>query len=108
MQSNGSSELSDYYDTVRQEQIRVLQPNIKAICDQILKYEFGKSFNYDIEFPAIEELNELEEAEYRLKTAQTMAIHLENGILTEEEVRSSLFSNKYTNEIVLQEDLDND
>lgn len=108
MQSNGSSELSDYYDTVRQEQIRVLQPNIKAICDQILKYEFGKLFNYDIEFPAIEELNELEEAEYRLKTAQTMAIHLENGILSEEEVRSSLFSNKYTNEIVLQEeDLDN-
>lgn len=103
-QSSGKSELIDYYDYVKQEQVRVLEPSIRYITDYLLKSEYGKEFEYDVEFPPLVELSELEEAEYRLKVAQQMQVYLDAGILTQEEVRDSLFTGKFTQNITLDDE----
>jgi phage-related protein (TIGR01555 family) len=103
-QSSGKSELIDYYDYVKQEQVRVLEPSIRYITNYLLKAEFGKEFEYDVEFPPLIELSELEEAEYRLKVAQQMQVYLDSGILTQEEVRNSLFTSKFTQNITLDDE----
>jgi phage-related protein (TIGR01555 family) len=103
-QSTGKSELVDYYDYVKQEQVRVLEPSIRYITDYLLKSEYGKEFEYDVEFPPLLELSELEEAEYRLKVAQQMQVYLDAGILTQEEVRDSLFTAKFTQNITLDDE----
>jgi uncharacterized protein len=103
-QSTGKSELIDYYDYVKQEQVRVLEPSIRYITDYLLKSEYGKEFVYDVEFPPLLELSELEEAEYRLKVAQQMQVFLDAGILTQEEVRDSLFTAKFTQNITLDDE----
>ena len=104
-QSSGKSELIDYYDYVKQEMVRVLEPNIRYITDYLLQSEFGKKdFEYDVEFPPLIELSELEEAEYRLKVAQQMQVYLDAGILTQEEVRDSLFTGKFTQNITLDDE----
>jgi phage-related protein (TIGR01555 family) len=104
LQSTGKSELIDYMDYVKQEQVRVLEPSIRYITNYLLKAEFGKQFEYDVEFPPLLELSELEEAEYRLKVAQQMQLYLDSGILTQEEVRNSLFTSKFTQNITLDDE----
>jgi phage-related protein (TIGR01555 family) len=103
-QSTGRSELIDYMDYVKQEQVRVLEPSIRYITNYLLKSEYGKEFEYDVEFPPLLELSELEEAEYRLKVAQQMQVYLDSGILTQEEVRDSLFTGKFTQNITLDDE----
>lgn len=103
-QSSGKSELIDYYDYIKQEQVRVLEPSIRYLTDYLLKSEFGKDFEYDVEFPPLLELSENEEAEYRLKVAQQMEVYLNAGILTQEEVRDSLFTGKFTQNITLDDE----
>ena len=93
-QSTGKSELVDYYDYVKQEQVRVLEPSIRYITNYLLKSEFRKEF----------ELSELEEADYRLKVADQMERFLNAGILTQEEVRNSLFTGKFTQNITLDDE----
>ncbi len=106
MQSSGKSELTDYYDTVSQEQKRVAVPVIRKLVNQIMLSEYGMVHDYDIYFPPIDEMTELEDAEYRLKVAQQMQIMLDSGILSEEEVRESLFRNKFSANIELIEGAD--
>ncbi len=103
-QSTGKSELVDYYDYVKQEQVRVLEPSIRYITNYLLKSEFRKKFEYDIHFPPLVELSELEEADYRLKVADQMERFLNAGILTQEEVRNSLFTGKFTQNITLDDE----
>ncbi len=103
-QSTGKSELVDYYDYVKQEQVRVLEPSIRYITNYLLKSEFRKEFEYDVEFPPLLELSELEEADYRLKVADQMERFLNAGILTQEEVRNSLFTGKFTQNITLDDE----
>ena len=108
MQSSGQSELTDYYDYVRQEQVRVLEPVIRQLVNQIMLAEYGMIHDYDIYFPPLRELTELEEAEFRLKVAQQMQIMSDMGVLHEDEIRESLYRNKFSTNIELMEDIDRD
>jgi len=104
-QSSGKSELIDYMDYVKQEQVRVLEHSIRYVTDYLLKSEYGKKdFEYDVEFPPLLELSELEEADYRLKVSDQMERFLNAGILTQEEVRNSLFTGKFTQNIKLDDE----
>ena len=101
LNATGNLELEIYYKLVKQEQVRVLEKCIRSVIDQIMKFEYGQIFDYDIVFPPIKELTEVEEADYRLKVATAMEKMIDLGVLSPEEVRESLFANKFSQNIEL-------
>lgn len=109
LNNSGDSDIRNFYDNVRATQQEILQPNLdKLIRYIILSRDISLPSkdpdDYLIDFTSLWQLSELDQAELKLKNAETDKIYIETGVLDSRVITRSRFAGpEYSSEITLSE-----
>lgn len=105
LNATGSSDIRWFYDQMRAMQRRLLHPILYSLTRWMLLAKEGPygqdpdELNWDVKFPALWQMTDLEKADVRLKVAQADAIYLTNQVITpEENARSRFGGDEYSME----------
>ena len=91
--ATGESDIRNYYDHVASQQEKVLRPGIKKILDCIQLHEFGElAPGVDFDFAPLGEEDRAAIASQQKTRADTMAVYLDRGVISQEESRMALAS----------------
>lgn len=114
LSATGASDLRRYYDKIQGLQQQIMADPIEKLT-RYIQLSKNSAFkgreleDWQIEFPTLWSLTELEEADRRSKQASADAIYLDRGVVTPEEVAQSRFcGNSYSIETQLSNDRDID
>jgi len=89
LNATGDSDIRFFYDQIKAEQ-EAIKPKIARIFKVLMKDEQAEC---RVEFPALWQLTDKEQAELRRVEAETDRIYLQEGVLLPEEVAIKRFSN---------------
>jgi len=107
MQATGASDIRFFYDQISAQQESTLRPKLERLIKLVMLDKSGPTKgsepdDWSFSFNPLFQLTELEQADLRLKNAQTDQIYLTESVVSEEEVAFSHFGgDKYSSEIVL-------
>ncbi len=88
--ATGNSEKTDWYDKVKSEQMTKLDPVLRQVIDIVLfQINGGVIPPYTIQYNALWQLDDKEQAEVQKSVAEADAIYLDRGALSVDEVRQS-------------------
>ena len=90
LNSTGESDLRNYYDNLSTIQESKYSPKLKFFDDLMTMSVFGKVQEVDYEWASLWQKSDKETSDTRLVKAQTDNIYLNNGVLEDDEVRSTL------------------
>ncbi len=94
MNATGEGDLKNYYDMVKSDiQINRMKPIYKYFDPIVTTHLFGSDEGFNYEFNSLYQLSESEIAEIQSKQANTHAIYLDRGVVTEEAVLQELQKN---------------
>ena len=94
MNATGDGDLKNYYDMVKSDiQINRMKPIYKYFDPIVTTHLFGSDDGFNYEFNSLYQLSESEIAEIQSKQANTHAIYLDRGVVTEEAVLQELQKN---------------
>lgn len=107
LNATGDSDIRLFYDNVKAMQENILRPELETLIRLLFKTADGPTRgkepeNWSFEFNPLWQMNDREQAELRKLTAETDAIYIQNGVLSEEEVAFSRFGgDAFSTETVL-------
>jgi len=94
MNATGDGDLKNYYDMVKSDiQINRMKPIYKYFDPIVTTHLFGSDEGFNYEFNSLYQLSESEIAEIQSKQANTHAIYLDRGVVTEGAVLQELQKN---------------
>ena len=89
--ATGESDIRNYYDHIATMQQKVIAAPLKTVLDCIQLHTKGEiSPSVSFQFNQLSEEDKRQQAEIRQLAANTAAVYLNSGILSQEEVRQSL------------------
>lgn len=92
--ATGESDLRNYYDHVATMQQRVMASQLKNVLDCVQLHTFGRiDKTLTFTFNQLSEDDKRQQAEIRKMAADTSAVYLDRGILSQEEARQALADN---------------
>lgn len=103
------SDIRNFYDTIKSKQNKILKPGLDKLIRYIVlsrdvKLASRDPKDYCVDFTSLWQLDELDQAELKLKNAQSDNIYINAGVLSNEMVsRSRFFGPQYGDEITLTE-----
>lgn len=102
LNSTGDADIRNYYDEIKSKQEDILLPGLERLKylieisrDEAFKGK-GIPDGMEIEFNALWQMTDKEEAEYRKINAETDDIYITAGVLSAKEVTESRFENGYS------------
>lgn len=107
LNATGNSDVRFFYDSIGGWRDRVFRPRFNRFMQVLFAAKDGPTEgrepeNWSVEFGSFWQLDDLQEAERRLKNAQADKSYVDAGVLTPEEVASARFGgDKYGDEITL-------
>ncbi len=107
MNQSGESDLSVWRDQISSQQEIILRPNMETLVRLLFKSKDGPTAGkepekWSIEFNPLKQLDENEQAERRLKTAQTDALMLDRSVVSPREIGESRYGgDTYSAEVML-------
>jgi hypothetical protein len=111
--STGNTNLRSYYDDVAAMQLSIIEEPCTKLCRYIMLAKQGpfkgvEIDNWELDFPDLLEMSEQEEADLRLKVAQSDVAYINAGVLApREEVAESRFGgDSYSTETILDKGID--
>jgi uncharacterized protein len=87
LSQSGNSQLTDFYDYIKSEQVEVLAPVIDKLNNLFSMFYLKKDDWLKWEFKPLTELSEKEEAEIDKMEAETSQIYITNQVYSPDEVR---------------------
>lgn len=113
LNATGESDIRFFYDQIKAMQEDILRPAIGRLLEVIFASKKGPTKgiepeNWSFEFNPLWQITDKEESEIKKNTADTDAVYIANGVLSEDEVAMSRFGgDTYSTETVLDMEVRN-
>lgn len=107
LNATGASDIRNWYDQVSSDQEWILEPRIRRLVDLLCKSKRGPTKGklpekIEITFNPLWQLTSLEEADRRLKVAQTDAVYIDKQVVDPAEVGIARFGGpRYSSELTI-------